>query len=66
MGKLNSLIKFGVFNANALLFLGGLGMIVVASVVLAADFIKLAKVIFMRTCKQRHSTKQRRERVSLP
>lgn len=44
MGKLNSLIKFVVFNVNALLFLGGIGMIVVASLVLTADFIKLAKV----------------------
>lgn len=43
MGKLNSLIKFVVFNANALLFLGGIGMIVVASLVLTADFIKLAQ-----------------------
>lgn len=44
MGKLNSLIKFVVFNVNALLFLGGIGMIVVASLVLTADFIKLAQV----------------------
>lgn len=44
MGKLNSCVKFGVFNVNALLFLGGIGMIVVASLVLTADFIKLAKV----------------------
>lgn len=44
MGRLNSLIKFIVFNANALLFLGGLGTIVVASLVLEADFIKLAEV----------------------
>lgn len=44
MGKLNSFIKFVVFNANALLFLGGVGMIIVASLLLAADFIKLAQV----------------------
>ena len=44
MGKLNSLIKFVVFNANALLFLGGIGMIAVASLLLTADFKELAKV----------------------
>lgn len=44
MGKLNSFIKFVVFNVNALLFLGGIGIIVVASLVLTADFIKLAEV----------------------
>eukprot|EP00752_Nemacystus_decipiens_P010913 g9699.t1 len=44
MGKLNSLIKFVVFNVNALVFLGGMGMIAVASLILTADFIKLAKV----------------------
>lgn len=44
MGRLNSLIKFVVFNLNALLFLGGIGMIVVASLVLTATFIKLAEV----------------------
>lgn len=44
MGKLNSLIKFVVFNVNALLFLGGVGMVIVASLVLTADFLKLAKV----------------------
>lgn len=44
MGKLNSSIKFVVFNANALLFLGGVGMIIVASLLLTADFIELAKV----------------------
>lgn len=38
------MIKFVVFNVNALLFLGGIGMIIVASLVLTADFIKLAKV----------------------
>jgi len=48
MGKLNSLIKFVVFNANALLFLGGVGMIIVASLVLTADFIKLAQVCACR------------------
>eukprot|EP00903_Cladosiphon_okamuranus_P010475 g9911.t1 len=48
MGKLNSFIKFVVFNVNALLFLGGIGMIVVASLILTADFIKLAKT-YMQT-----------------
>lgn len=52
MGKLNSLIKFIVFNANALLFLGGVGMIIVACLVLTADFIKLAQVC---TCREGHS-----------
>lgn len=48
MGKLNSTVKFVVFNANALLFLGGVGMVMVASLLLTADFIELAKVcIFM-------------------
>lgn len=44
MGRLNSLIKFVVVNANVLLFLGGIGIIVVVSLVLTADFAKLAEV----------------------
>ncbi|CAN0457021.1 unnamed protein product, partial [Ectocarpus sp. 12 AP-2014] len=48
MGKLNSFIKFVVFNANALLFLGGVGIVIVASLLLAADFIKLAQT-YMQT-----------------
>ncbi|CAM9473014.1 unnamed protein product, partial [Ectocarpus fasciculatus] len=48
MGKLNSLIKFVVFNANGLLFLGGMGIVIVASLLLAADFIKLAQT-YMQT-----------------
>lgn len=47
MGKLNSLIKFVVVNANVLLFLGGIGIIVAVSLVLTADFTKLAEVLRM-------------------
>eukprot|EP00904_Undaria_pinnatifida_P008815 jgi/Undpi1/5063/HiC_scaffold_19.g08415.m1 len=43
MGKLNSLIKFVVVNANVLLFLGGVGIIAVVSLVLTADLTKLAE-----------------------
>lgn len=44
MGRLNSLIKFVVVNTNVVLFLGGLGIVIVASLVLTADFTKLAEV----------------------
>lgn len=44
MGYMNSFIKFVVFNANALLFFGGWGVLGVAAVLLQADFIKLAEV----------------------
>lgn len=44
MGRLNSLIKFLVINANGLLALGGLGTVVVAAIMLASDFINLAEV----------------------
>lgn len=47
MGKLNSLIKFVVVNANVLLFLGGVGIIAVVSLVLTADLTKLAEVCTM-------------------
>lgn len=46
MGTLNSLIKFLVLNANALISAGGLGAIILASVVLSSDFIKLNKVLW--------------------
>lgn len=50
MGRLNSLIKFVVLNANALLFLGGIGTVIVASIILCADFITLAKVRYAGGC----------------
>lgn len=45
MGKLNSLIKFLVININGFLALGGLGIIVVASIVLSSDFVQLNEVL---------------------
>lgn len=50
MGRLNSFIKFVVLNANALLFLGGIGTVIVASIILCADFITLAKVRYAGGC----------------
>lgn len=44
MGRLNSLIKFLVINANGFLALAGLGTIIVVSIALASDFINLAEV----------------------
>lgn len=66
MGRLNSLIKFLVINANGFLTLAGLGTIVVASIALASNFINLAEVCAKTNNPNYFCSEEFRSRVVVP